>query len=83
VRVEVRLFAHLSSFLPAGARGDGAILDLPPATTVGDLIARLGIPDDAEALVVVNGLDAEPQDVLVEGDVLTMFPPLAGGATPP
>ena len=79
MRVEVRLFAHLATYLPAGANGDGATLDVPPGATVGDLIARLGIPDDGSDLAVVNGLDAERDHVLVEGDVLTMFPPLAGG----
>jgi molybdopterin converting factor small subunit len=79
VRVEVRLFAHLSSYLPPGAEGDGATLDVPSGTTAGELIAQLGIPHDLPALAVVNGLDAEPGHVLMEGDVLTMFPPLAGG----
>lgn len=79
MRVKLRLFAHLSSYLPPGAEGDGATLDVPSGTTAGELIARLGIPHDLPALTVVNGLDAEPTRVLAEGDVLTMFPPLAGG----
>ena len=83
MRVEVRLFAHLAKYLPPDADGDGAILDVPAGTTVGDVAARLGIPDDLSALAVINGLDAEPERVLADGDVLTMFPPLAGGRSIP
>jgi molybdopterin converting factor small subunit len=55
------------------------LLDLPPGTTVGEVVHSLRIPADLERLTVVNGLDAAPDQVLSEGDVLSLFPPLAGG----
>ena len=54
-------------------------LDLPPGTTVGQVVHSLRIPADLERLTVVNGRDAAPEQPLVEGDVLSLFPPLAGG----
>ena len=80
MKVEVRLFATLQSYLPAGALGDGVSLNLPPGATVGDVVASLNIPGDVACLIVVNGRDADPEQILAPGDELAMFPPLAGGS---
>jgi molybdopterin converting factor small subunit len=79
VRVEVHLTATLRAYLPAGTSGDHVLLDLPSGTTVGQVVHSLRIPNDLERLTVVNGLDAAPDQALSEGDVLSLFPPLAGG----
>jgi molybdopterin converting factor small subunit len=80
MKVEVRLFALLERYLPAGSEGDSVSLDVPPGTTVGDVVESLKIPSELSCLTVVNGRDAPPGQVLAPGDVLAMFPPLAGGA---
>jgi molybdopterin converting factor small subunit len=79
VKVEVQLFATLAAYLPAGASGDSLTLDAHPGTTVAELIEFLGIPSDLECLMVVNGHDADTTHQLADGDVLSLFPPLAGG----
>jgi molybdopterin converting factor small subunit len=79
VKVEVHLTATLRGYLPPGTSGDHVRLDLPPGTTVGQVIHFLRIPADLERLTVVNGRDASPEQALREGDVLSLFPPLAGG----
>lgn len=80
MKVEVRLFATLQPYLPAGAHGDGVSLDLPPGATVHDVVESLKIPGELACLTVVNGRDAGPEQVLAPGDELALFPPLAGGA---
>jgi molybdopterin converting factor small subunit len=47
---------------------------------VRDVIELLEIPNDLSCLTVINGRDASPEQLLAPGDVLSMFPPLAGGA---
>ncbi len=79
MKVEVRLTATLAVYLPPGARGDSAILDLPAGATVGHVIRLLKIPPEHERLTVVNGRDASPEQTLADGDILSVFPPLAGG----
>lgn len=79
MKVEVELFATLSVYRPGGASGDGVTLEVPDGTTVGDLIRFLQIPPDADCLRVVNGHDAPSDQRLEDGDVLSLFPPLAGG----
>lgn len=80
MQVQVRLFATLQPYLPAGAGGDGVSLDVPAGTTVRDVADLLRIPGELSCLSVVNGRDASPDQVLTAGDELAMFPPLAGGA---
>jgi molybdopterin converting factor small subunit len=79
VRIEVKLFATLSRFLPGPSNGQSATVDLPDGSTVNDLLESLGIPTDLPAVLLVNGRDAAPGQVLRHGDELAMFPPLAGG----
>jgi molybdopterin converting factor small subunit len=78
VRIEVRVFATLTAFLPPLTEG-ATTLDVPPGSTIHDVIERLGIPADLERVSLVNGVDATPERPLSPGDVLTLFPPLAGG----
>lgn len=76
----MRLFANLADYLPAGARGGAARLEVPEGTTLGELPRRLGIPDGLPRLLFVNGRDAAPEHRLAAGDVVSLLPPLAGGA---
>ena len=79
MRIEIQLFATLSEYRPGGASGEGVTVEVPEGTTVQELVQALKIPPDVECLRVVNGCDASSDQRLVEGDVLSLFPPLAGG----
>jgi len=80
VRVEVHLFATLERFLPSGSRHGVAILDVPEGSTASDVTTRLGIPAGLERVLLVNGREAGPEQRLASGDVLDVYPPLAGGS---
>lgn len=80
MRVEVRLFATLSPFLPPTSRDGAILLDVPLESTVHDVLQQLGVPADLERVALVNGTNAAPERALHAGDVLTVFPPLAGGS---
>jgi molybdopterin converting factor small subunit len=81
MKIEVRLFATLAGYLPtAPGRGPG-ILEVPDGSTVGVVVSSLGISEEMPAVTLVNGRDAAPEQVLKDGDVLALFPPLAGGSS--
>lgn len=79
MKIEVKLFATLARYLPESSVGSHATVEVPDGSTVRRLVSSLGIPEEMPAITLVNGLDATPEQVLVDGDVLAMFPPLAGG----
>ena len=80
VKIEVRLFATLRQCLPLGSGRSAASLEVPVGMTIAALIAQLGIPAQAAALVLVAGVyEADRERQLADGDVLSVFPNVAGG----
>lgn len=80
MKIEVRLFATLAAFLPPASKATGsAVLDIPEGGTVADVVSRLSIPPVLPCIALVNGEDAGPERRLAAHDVVTLFPPLAGG----
>lgn len=79
MKIEVALYATLAQYLPKGSRGHKATMECADGVTVGQLIDQLGIPKPHPTMVLVNGLNADEDTSLKEGDLLALFPPLAGG----
>ena len=84
MKVTVKLFASLAVHLPAEARSQHRVeLEVAPGTTVQDLIQRQGIPPGQCAIVLVDGAWVATAErgarVLAEGEVLAIWPPVAGG----
>ncbi|MDZ4064169.1 MAG: MoaD/ThiS family protein [Coriobacteriia bacterium] len=78
MEVDVALFASLSGFHAAPGEGRTRAYDLDPGTTIADVIASLGLPDQPR-IVFVNGRHAEETAELHGGERLAIFPPVAGG----
>lgn len=83
MRIRLKLFATLGTYLPPGAQDNGLDLEVEPGVTPHRLMARHRIPSDQAHLVVVNGVFVPPAErdtlALKEGDVLALWPPVAGG----
>jgi molybdopterin synthase sulfur carrier subunit len=84
MKITLKLFASLAVHLPAGARPSQRIdLDVNPGTTVQDVIRRQGIPEALCAIVLIDGVWVARRDrarcALSEGQVLAIWPPVAGG----
>jgi len=84
MHITFKLYASLTVYLPEAARRDNQVsLDLAEGATVGQIIAPLGMPEKLVHLVLVNGVYIQPEQrlshALKEGDVLAIWPPIAGG----
>ena len=56
------------------------VLELPEGTRVQDVIEQMRIDQRQAQMILVNGLQERDVDrVLKHDDVLSIFPPLAGG----
>jgi len=84
MKITLKLFASLADHLPASAKpGNELALEVAPGATIAQVIAPFGLPSKLVHLVLVNGHYIEPEQrlshVLNEGDVLAIWPPIAGG----
>jgi sulfur carrier protein ThiS len=88
MRITFKLFAMLADHLPAQVDGnvrEGNIVsfDVPEGTTVQQVVERFSLPAKLVHLVLIDGRYVEPGErasrVLVEGETLAIWPPIAGG----
>lgn len=75
MHIELKCYATLSRFTPKDADRH----ELPDGTTVGQVIDRLGMAPGDVKLIFVNGVKAELDTRLKDGDRLGLFPAVGGG----
>ena len=84
MHITFKLFASLTDYLPPEARYTNILqLEVAPDATISQIIEPFGLPSKMVHLVLINGSYIEPDkrltQTLVEGDVLALWPPIAGG----
>jgi molybdopterin converting factor small subunit len=84
MKITFKLFATLTDYLPATAQRSNLIaLEVAPDATISQIIEPFGLPPKLVHLVLVNGHYIAPEKrlttTLAEGDVLAIWPPIAGG----
>ncbi|MEK9555836.1 MAG: MoaD/ThiS family protein [Gammaproteobacteria bacterium] len=79
----LKLYASLSEFLPSGAVDNKAQIEVGDSDSIAVIIEKFNLPDRLVHLVLVNGVYIEPEDrpsrILAPGEVLAIWPPVAGG----
>jgi sulfur carrier protein ThiS len=84
MKITFKLYAGLTDYLPAQDRASNKLaLELPEGTEIAKVIEPFGLPQKMVHLVLVNGVYVAPEHrltrVLKDGDVLAIWPPIAGG----
>jgi len=79
MNIEVQLFFDLVKYLPPGSKNKKLSLSLKNGSTVQELLYQLNLPSQAPKIILVNGIKTTNGIQLKEGDVVTIFPPIAGG----
>ena len=84
MHITFKLYAGLTDYLPTERRtGNQMPLEVAPGATIAQIIEPFHMPEKLVKLVLVNGVYVPPEEratrTLVEGDVLAIWPPVAGG----
>ena len=88
MEITLKLFATLSDYLPHELNGRVRVhnelpLDVVDGMTVQQVIDQMHLPSKMTHLVLLNGVYIPPQaratHPLCPGDVLAVWPPIAGG----
>jgi molybdopterin converting factor small subunit len=76
IEVTVKLFANLRKYGP-----EKSITSIPEGSTIKKIIERYNInKKEGKLIVMINGIPCHNRDcILKDGDVVAIFPPLAGG----
>lgn len=84
MQIKLKLYASLTDLLPAGAKDNAIDIEVSEATTLNNIIDEYRVPRKLAHLVLINGvfvceIDRDKGDVFEPGDVLAIWPPVAGG----
>ncbi len=84
MQITFKLYASLGEHLPPDKRqGNAMTLDVAPGASILQVIEPFALPMKLVHLVLVNGVYVPPEEratrALTEGDVLAIWPPIAGG----
>ena len=78
MEIRVKCYATLRDMVPTAA-DDHSAMTVEPSATVADLLQALAVPTTIPVVILVNGNQAQPQHRLAAGDLVDLFPPIAGG----
>ena len=82
MKMYLELYASLMHLLPPGSQRHRREIKIEQGTVVQDIIDKYRIPLEMAHIVLVNGVfvcDERDKHALQEGDVLSIWPPVAGG----
>jgi molybdopterin synthase sulfur carrier subunit len=74
LKIKVRLFATLRE-----GREKEQVLEVEEGATPDEIIKSLNIKKEDVAILLINGRDGSFDRELIEGDILSIFPPVGGG----
>ncbi len=81
MKITVKLFANLRELAPEQAQKGQWQLDLQQGGSLTDALKEIGFTAEQKetVIIMVNGRVAKEDQVLKNGDEVSVFPPLAGG----
>lgn len=83
MKITLKTSRPLAKYLPSGATGNTAKLQLHDGATALDVVARLGMPAETNYLITLNGaivpMSQRASTALSDDDKLSILPPLKGG----
>ena len=79
MKIKLKLFAMFREYLPEGNDGHSCMLEMPDSTKVESVLDQMKLPKDIPKIILINGLQKTANEILSDGDTLSVFPPIAGG----
>ncbi len=84
MQITFKLYAGLTDYLPPDKRTANQMpLEVEPTASIAEIVEPFRMPPKLVHLVLVNGVFVPPEQratrTLQDGDVLAIWPPIAGG----
>jgi len=78
MKISVRLLVHLRQYCPENTI-DTFDVSCNKGAIVSSFLKLLNIPASEQTVILVNGRHSEKDTKLSDGDLVTIYPPVAGG----
>lgn len=83
MKITLKLYALLGSYLPSGAKDNQVDIEVADGLSVHAVLDHVGVPHEHCHLVLVNGIYVAPSErderAMTDGETLAVWPPVAGG----
>ena len=79
MNIKLSLFADLRDYLPPGSDRYSCQLETDDGARVEDVLNLLNISNSMPKIILINGINGNQGETLKDGDVISVFPPIAGG----
>ena len=75
--IELRVYANLKKYLPDLDLKEGKKVSITNGITIHGILKQFGIPEKETKIIIVNGIHADLDQPLKDGDRVAIFPPVA------
>jgi molybdopterin converting factor small subunit len=79
LKVKVKLFGIFRKYSPKESEGSTFWMEFEQGAKLEEILTRLGVPEGEPKALVHNHRAGKKEQVLADGDVVAVFPPVAGG----
>lgn len=79
ITISVKLFASLAAYKPYATDKPRCDIVMQEGATIKQLVVKIGVPADQVRTISLNDKIVKSEVVLSDGDVLILFPTIAGG----
>ncbi len=79
ITISLKLFATLGKYKPSDTSGSSFDIELNQDMTIEQLVLQLGVRKKKVRTISLNEKIVKIDTVLADGDVLILFPTIAGG----
>jgi hypothetical protein len=80
IQVTLKLLGPFRACSAGAQSGGEELLELVPGSSLSQVLGRVPLPGGAPRVVLLNGVQQDGDAQLSDGDVITVFPPIAGGS---
>ncbi|MBI9045863.1 MAG: MoaD/ThiS family protein [Anaerolineaceae bacterium] len=79
MKITLKFLANYRQYLPPEAIGGQYDMEIETGLHALEIVAQFGVPTDENSVILVNGRTPKQEDILQDGDIVFVFPAMAGG----
>ena len=80
MKIKIKLLTQMKQYLPdSDLPGHTRSVEVKEGTVIREVLSELGIPEDTPKVILLNDRQGKLDDILKEGDTITVVPPVGGG----